>query len=95
MDMYRLLCRSPALSFPGENITVTVPKEVHFGFNLDNVVTWRNYSKRESVGPFLYYPDPIVDTREGTKGEIKYSLSEPLVIEVGGDNSRPIKCGHT
>ena len=83
-----LLCRTPQLNFPGENITETNPKEVHYGFNLDGVTTYRNLSTNPRFGALLYYPDPVVDNLPiPTNGGKKYSKDDTLVIKVRGDNT--------
>ncbi|OWF53201.1 plexin-A4-like isoform X2 [Mizuhopecten yessoensis] len=76
-----LLCQTPPLNFLGENVTETNPREVHYGFSLDGVTTWRNISKRENMGPLLYYPDPLVERFSGKIGDKKYIQDKPLIIE--------------
>ncbi|XP_069142714.1 plexin-A2-like isoform X2 [Argopecten irradians] len=76
-----LLCQTPRLDFLGENVTETNPLEVHYGFNLDGVTTWRNISKRENMGPLLYYPDPVIERFSGKNMEKKYKKDKPLVID--------------
>lgn len=75
-----LTCRTPALSFPGENITHTNPKDIHYGFNLDGVTAYRNLSLTK--GPMEYYPDPQIKDFRQVDGELKYKKEEPLIIKV-------------
>ena len=76
-----LVCQTPPLDFPGENITVTSPKEVQYGFHLDGVMTYLNISK--DFGPMEYFPDPEIEELP-PKGDNakKYADGEVLVIKV-------------
>ncbi|XP_071128439.1 hepatocyte growth factor receptor-like isoform X3 [Mytilus edulis] len=74
-----LTCRTPALSFPEENITHTNPKDIHYGFNLDGVTAYRNLSLTK--GPMEYYPDPQIKDFRQVDGELKYKKEEPLIIK--------------
>ena len=76
-----LVCQTPQLDFPNENITVTSPKEVQYGFHLDGVMTFNNISK--NFGPMEYFPDPQIEELP-PKGDNakKYAEGEVLVIKV-------------
>ncbi|KAL4226893.1 Plexin b2a [Mactra antiquata] len=76
-----LLCKTPKLNFPGENITETSPKEVHYGFKLDGVLTYKNISK--ALGPMLYYPDPEVELYPPPGKDMKRVNKEQLVVLKG------------
>ncbi|XP_045167311.2 plexin-A1-like isoform X2 [Mercenaria mercenaria] len=86
-----LLCKTPKLNFPGENITETSPKEVHYGFNLDGVTTYRNISTDPQFGPLLYYPDPEIENLPlpGNGGK-KYSKDTMVVIKGNFRRVNPI-----
>lgn len=75
-----LTCKTPALQFPGENITVNNPKDVHYGFNLDGVTTYRNISL--TFGAMEYYPDPIVHMFDGDDHRVEYKKGQQLIIKV-------------
>lgn len=77
-----LVCQTPQLDFPGENITITSPKEVQYGFRLDGVMTFLNISK--DIGPMEYFPDPQIEELP-PKGDNakKYAEGEVLVIKGG------------
>ena len=76
-----LVCQTPALDFPGENITATSPNEVQYGFHLDGVMSFLNISK--DFGPMEYFPDPQIEELP-PKGDNakKYADGEVLVIKV-------------
>lgn len=78
-----LLCKTPRLSFPGENITETSPKEVHYGFNLDGVTTYRNISMDPKFGPLLYYPDPEVESLTPPGNDAKKYTKDDMVVIKG------------
>ncbi|KAK3101113.1 hypothetical protein FSP39_001037 [Pinctada imbricata] len=78
-----LLCNAPPISFVpyGMNYSETNPMEVHFGLNLDGVVTYRNLSHQSKFEPIKYYPDPDVKfLPEGDK-MIKFEQNQKLVIK--------------
>ena len=68
---------------PNDNITVTSPKEVQYGFYLDGVRKFLNIS--EAFGPILYYPDPVIEELP-PKGDNakKYKNGEILILKVRG-----------
>lgn len=77
-----LKCTTPRLAFPEKNITETNPVEVHYGFNLDGVTTYRNISRDAQFGPLLYYPDPDVKILPApVNGGKKYQKDDTLVIK--------------
>ena len=78
-----LVCQTPRLVFPNDNITVTSPKEVQYGFYLDGVMKFHNISESPDFGPILYYPDPVIEQLP-PKGDNakKYKNGDVLVIKV-------------
>lgn len=75
-----MTCKTPKLNVDPQNVTLTNPKAVHYGFNLDGVKTYRNLSL--SKGMMEYYPDPEVDMFDTENQEVKYKAGKPLVIKV-------------
>ncbi|WAR26141.1 MET-like protein [Mya arenaria] len=78
-----LVCKTPQVQFPGENITETSPREVHYGFNLDGVTAFRNISKQPNFGPMLYYPDPRFEMFPPPGGQAgkKFEKDQKLIIK--------------
>ena len=78
-----LVCETPKLEFPNEDITTTSPKEVQYGFYLDGVRKFLNISV--VLGPMLYFPDPVIEELP-PKGDNakKYQNGEVLLIKVRG-----------
>jgi len=78
-----LTCKTPALPIPSTDVTNTSPVEVHYGFNLDGCMTYRNLSKDPNFKPLLYYPNPTVESYPPPgQGGKKYEQEDRLVIKV-------------
>lgn len=68
----------------GANVTETSPLEVHYGFSLDGVTTFRNISHQPTFPPLLLYPDPDIipfSEQEQTK---QHRDKNHLVVKVAG-----------
>ncbi|XP_025108033.1 plexin-A2-like isoform X2 [Pomacea canaliculata] len=63
-EPYGLECEVPEMlntvTAAGANVTETSPLEVHYGFSLDGVTTFRNISHQPTFPPLLLYPDPDI-----------------------------------
>ena len=77
-----LECRVPSVDFGDEPISVTSPKEVHYGFLMDGVSQLKNLSANPQFRPLLYFPNPVVRPFSEEKNTKKYKKGDMLVIEV-------------
>ncbi|XP_041349997.1 plexin-A4-like isoform X2 [Gigantopelta aegis] len=74
-------CPVPGIMNPGVNVTDTSPLEVHYGFNMDGVMTLKNISHQNQFGPILYYPDPDIYSFSGDSHLKKYIKDDWLSIQ--------------
>lgn len=74
-----MLCHSPKINIPKDiEIDAEHPKNLEFGFKMDNVSRVQNLSAQQHVF-FLLYPNPVYEPFDE---EIKYYKSDYLTINV-------------
>ncbi|XP_014769592.1 plexin-A1 isoform X1 [Octopus bimaculoides] len=76
-----LECRMPSLDFGENQVSLTSPKEVQYGFIMDGVVQLKNLSDNPEFRPLLYFPDPVAEPFTGERSTKKYMKGDKLVIE--------------
>lgn len=73
---------SSSVSTSGVNVTETSPLEVHYGFNMDGVLSVKNVSQT-AIGPLLIYPNPHVFPFPGDDQTKQHSEKHMIAIKVG------------
>nr|KAG5704612.1 hypothetical protein BaRGS_031876 [Batillaria attramentaria] len=70
-----------SIASAGVNVTETSPLEVHYGFNMDGVMTLKNVSHRSNFGPLLLFPNPQIMAFPGDDQTKQFGDQDMLVIK--------------